>query len=204
MPRINLLPWREQQLNERKTAFAVGLGVATLGALLATGAAWLFFNSLVEAQIRRNARLTSEIKELDARIEEINTLEEQKTRFVARMQIIDKLQRSRPEIVHVFDTFVSTLPDGTYLTSITQTNQRFKIQGVAQSSTRVSAFMRNIDASQWLRNPELEVVESKKDNPLGSDFTLSADQVATVIDDKSAPAGAAARPAATAQAKATP
>ena len=191
MPRINLLPWREQQLNERRTAFTVGLGAATVGALLAAGAAWLFFNSLIDSQNGRNALLTNEIKELDKKIEEINSLEDQKQRFVARMQIIEKLQRSRPEIVHVFDTFVSTMPDGTYLTGITQTGQRFKIQGVAQSSTRVSTFMRNIDASEWLKNPELEVVESKKDNPLGSDFTMFADQVATITDDEPARPGAA-------------
>lgn len=195
MPRINLLPWREQQLNERKMAFTVGLGAATVGAVLAAGAAWLFFSSLIDSQNRRNTLLTNEIKELDKQIEEINNLEDQKQRFVARMQIIEKLQRSRPEIVHVFDTFVSTMPDGTYLTGITQTGQRFKIKGVAQSSTRVSTFMRNIDASQWLKNPELEVVESKKDNPLGSDFTMFADQVATLIEEEkpAAPGAAKAR-----------
>jgi type IV pilus assembly protein PilN len=194
MPRINLLPWREQQLNERKMAFTVGLGAATVGAVLAAGAAWLFFSGLIDSQNKRNTLLTNEIKELDKQIEEINSLEDQKQRFVARMQIIEKLQRSRPEIVHVFDTFVSTLPDGTYLTGITQTGQRFKIKGVAQSSTRVSTFMRNIDASQWLKNPELEVVESKKDNPLGSDFTMFADQVATLIDEEK-PAAPGAAPA---------
>lgn len=194
MPRINLLPWREQQLNERKMAFTVGLVGATVGAVVAAGAAWLFFNSLIDSQKKRNTLLTNEIKQLDKQIEEINSLEDQKQRFVARMQIIEKLQRSRPEIVHVFDTFVSTLPDGTYLTGITQNAQRFKIQGVAQSSTRVSTFMRNIDASQWLKNPELEVVESKKDNPLGSDFTMFADQVATLTED-SKPATPAKAPA---------
>lgn len=194
MPRINLLPWREQQLNERKMAFTVGLGAATVGAVLAAGAAWLFFSGLIDSQNKRNTLLTNEIKLLDKQIEEINSLEDQKQRFVARMQIIEKLQRSRPEIVHVFDTFVSTMPDGTYLTGITQTGQRFKIKGVAQSSTRVSTFMRNIDASQWLKNPELEVVESKKDNPLGSDFTMFADQVATLIDEEK-PAAPGATPA---------
>jgi type IV pilus assembly protein PilN len=195
MPRINLLPWREQQLNERKMAFTVGLVGATVGAVVAAGAAWLFFNSLIDSQKKRNTLLTNEIKQLDKQIEEINSLEDQKQRFVARMQIIEKLQRSRPEIVHVFDTFVSTLPDGTYLTGITQNSQRFKIQGVAQSSTRVSTFMRNIDGSQWLKNPELEVVESKKDNPLGSDFTMFADQVATLTEDSkpATPAKASAR-----------
>jgi type IV pilus assembly protein PilN len=99
------------------------------------------------------------------------------------MQIIEKLQRSRPEIVHVFDTFVKTIPDGTYLTAITQTDQKFKIQGVAQSSTRVSAFMRALDASQWLKEPELEVVQTTKNNTQGNDFTLYARQVTSLASD---------------------
>lgn len=183
MPRINLLPWREQQRNERKMAFTVGLAAAAAGALVVAGAGYLFIRSMIDSQQQRNQLLRSEIQVLDKKIEEINSLENRKQQFIARMQIIEKLQRSRPEIVHVFDTLVTTLPDGTYLTAITQSGARFKIQGVAQSSTRVSSFMRNIDSSQWLKNPELEVVESKKDNPLGSDFTLYADQVTTLADD---------------------
>lgn len=186
MPRINLLPWREQQRTERKLAFTVGLGAATLAAGVAAFAGYLFFGSLIDSQQERNNRLRSEITTLDKQIEEINSLEAQKQKFIARMQIIEKLQRSRPEIVHVFDTLVRTIPDGTYLTGLTQTEHRFKIQGVAQSSTRVSTFMRNLDGSQWLKHPELEVVESKKENTLGSDFTLYADQVTTLEEPTAA------------------
>ncbi|MET0660738.1 MAG: PilN domain-containing protein [Steroidobacteraceae bacterium] len=193
MPRINLLPWREQQRTERKKGFLVGMGAALLGAAAVSLAGYLMMSQMVEAQRKRNALLTSEIKVLDQQIEEINSLELQKQQFIARMQIIEKLQRSRPEIVHVFDTFVKTIPDGTYLTAITQTNQKFKIQGVAQSATRVSSFMRSLDASQWLKNPGLEVVEAKKESALGSDFTLYADQVTSAVEaapaaDKKAPA----------------
>jgi len=190
MPRINLLPWREQQRTERKLAFTVGIGAATLAAGVAAFAGYLFFGSLIDSQQERNNRLRTEITTLDKQIEEINSLEAQKQKFIARMQIIEKLQRSRPEIVHVFDTLVRTVPDGTYLTALTQTEHRFKIQGVAQSSTRVSAFMRNLSGSQWLKDPELEVVETKKENTLGSDFTLYADQVSTLEE----PAVSAAPP----------
>jgi type IV pilus assembly protein PilN len=183
MPRINLLPWREQQRKDRKLAFTVGIGAAVFAALVATFAGYLFVGAQIEAQQARNDRLRTEIGTLDRQIEEINSLEAQKQKFIARMQIIEKLQRSRPEIVHVFDTFTHTIPDGTYLTSVTQSGQRFKIRGVAQSATRVSTFMRNLAASQWLKNPELEVVESKKENTFGSDFTLYADQVTTLSDE---------------------
>jgi type IV pilus assembly protein PilN len=141
------------------------------------------FNSMIAGQQGRNALLGEEIKILDKQIEEINSLEARKQQFIARMQIIEKLQRSRPEIVHVFDTFVQTVPSGTYLTSITQSGARFKIQGVAQSATRVSSFMRSISGSEWLKEPELEVVENKKSNTLGSEFTLYADQVTQLTDE---------------------
>ncbi len=186
MPRINLLPWREEQRRERKLAFFVGLGGAALAAALATFAGYLLFNSMISAQQARNNRLRAEIATLDRQIEEINSLEAQKQKFIARMQIIDKLQRSRPEIVHVFDTLVKTVPDGTYLTGVTQTAQRFKIAGVTQSATRVATFMRNIDGSQWLKNAELDVLETKKENRNGSEFVLFAEQVTTTDEEPAA------------------
>jgi type IV pilus assembly protein PilN len=184
MPRINLLPWREDERKERKVAFGVALGVSALAAVAVTFAVYLMYGSMIDAQETRNAQLRTEIKKLDKQIEEINDLETSKQRFIARMDIIEKLQRSRPEIVHVFDEIVRTLPDGVYLTGVKQTDRKFKFDGVAQSSTRVSSFMRNIDGSEWLRNPELEVVKTTKDKGTGSNFTLYADQVSTVIQDE--------------------
>jgi type IV pilus assembly protein PilN len=183
MPRINLLPWREDERKERKIAFTVAVGVSALAAAVATFAVYLMFGSMIDAQERRNEQLRAEIKKLDQQIEEINDLESSKQKFIARMEIIEKLQRSRPEIVHVFDEIVRTLPDGVYLTSVKQTDKRFKFDGVAQSSTRVSSFMRNIDGSDWLRNPELEVVQTTKDKGPGSNFTLYAQQVSTAPQD---------------------
>jgi type IV pilus assembly protein PilN len=188
MPRINLLPWREEQRRERKLQFGIAVGIAAVAALAVTAGAWLMLGQMISAQQARNERLRTEIKTLDKQIEEINNLEAAKQKFIARMDIIEKLQRSRPEIVHIFDEIVRTLPDGTYLTGVKQTDKRLKFEGVAQSSTRVSTFMRNIDASEWMKNPELEVVETKQGQVLGSNFTLFADQVSTVSDQDEASA----------------
>jgi type IV pilus assembly protein PilN len=176
MPRINLLPWREGQRKERKLAFLVALGVAAVAAGVTAFAAYLLYGSMIESQEKRNQSMRAQIRTLDKQIEEINNLESAKQKFIARMGIIEKLQRSRPEIVHVFDDIVRTLPEGVYLTAVHQTDRRLKFEGIAQSSTRVSSFMRNIDASQWLRNPELEVVQTTKAGA-GSGFTLTAEQV---------------------------
>jgi type IV pilus assembly protein PilN len=127
MPRINLLPWREQLRRERKIAFFIALGAAAGAAALVAFVAYLLVGSMIDAQEQRNARLRSAIKVLDKQIEEINDLESQKQRFIARMQIIEKLQRSRPEVVHLFDELVKDMPDGTYLTSVKQTGYRIKL-----------------------------------------------------------------------------
>jgi type IV pilus assembly protein PilN len=182
MPRINLLPWREEERRERKLKFLVALGGASIVGVVVAGALYLLMGSMVDSQNKRNDLLRAEIKQLDKQIEEINDLESAKQKFIARMEIIEKLQRSRPQIVHVFDDIVRTLPDGVYLTGVSQKDKKLKFEGVAQSSTRVSSFMRNIDSSEWLKNPELEVVESGKAAG-GSSFTLYADEVSTDTAD---------------------
>jgi len=193
MPRINLLPWREAQRKDRKLAFMVALGGAAVCACVVTAAVYLLYTGMIDAQIRRNELLQTQIKILDRQIEEINSLEKTKRQFIARMDIIEKLQRSRPEIVHVFDQIVKTLPDGVYLTSVTQTGDHLKFMGVAQSSTRVSAFMRNIDSSQWMKDPTLEVIQSAP-GAFGSSFTLDAQETAVTADgDADGPAPRVAR-----------
>ena len=174
MPRINLLPWRDEERKERKLAFFVAIGGATVGALAVAGVGFVMLNSMIDGQNQRNERLRVEIRQLDKQIEEINNLESSKQKFIARMEIIEKLQRSRPEIVHLFDEIVKQLPEGVYLTAVKQQDKRLRFDGIAQSSTRVSAFMRNIDGSEWLRNPDLEIVQSATG---GSGFTLYAEQV---------------------------
>jgi type IV pilus assembly protein PilN len=186
MPRINLLPWREQERKERKLAFFVALGVAAVAALLVAGAGYVMFNSMISSQERRNEQLRTEIKAVDRQIEEINDLESQKQRFISRMQVIEKLQRSRSEEVHLFDEIAKTMPDGTYLTSVRQAGRKLKFEGVAQSSTRVSTLMRNISASQWMKDPELEVVESKSGSTVGDSFVLDAAQVTTAGEEDEA------------------
>ena len=194
MPRINLLPHRESKRKERKLKFLVALGAAFIAACFVTGAAYLMYGSMIDAQVHRNDMLRVQIKTLDKQNEEINNLETAKQKFIARMEIIEKLQRSRPEIVHVFDEIVRTLPDGVYLTAVKQTDKRLKFEGVAQSSTRVSSFMRNLDGSEWLKNPELEVVQTAKDKGPGSNFTLYADEISTTSANDTDNGGGKAKP----------
>jgi type IV pilus assembly protein PilN len=184
MPRINLLPWREQERKVRRREFAIAAGAAIVAALVFALGGKLLYSSWIDAQNEKNNLLRKEIVKLDAEIADIQDLEDRRQRLLARMEIIEKLQRKRPEIVHQFDELVRTVPDGVYLSSLKQTGNKLEIKGVAQSSTRVSTFMRNIDTSTWMDNPELQVVETAKDSPTGgSSFTVFANTVGVNLEE---------------------
>jgi type IV pilus assembly protein PilN len=178
MPRINLLPWRTELRQKRKKEFLVALA-----GTLVVGAGVVYLSKLTvegwaSAQRGRNEILRTEIAQLDKQIEEITGLESQRERLLARMQVITQLQRSRPEVVHLFDELVNTIPEGLNLTEVAQQGNRIELRGSAQSSTRVSTLMRNIDNSGFLKNPGLggvETVTSGLDR--SSNFRVSAEQV---------------------------
>jgi type IV pilus assembly protein PilN len=184
MPRINLLPHREEARRVKRREFMIALGAAVLAGFLVSGLGKLLYASWINDQTAKNDLLKREIGKLDSQITDILDLENRKQRLLARMDIIDKLQRSRPEIVHLLDELMRTVPEGVYLTSISQSGKKIELHGIAQSSTRVSTYMRNIDASTRLANPELQVVEAAPNSPTGgSSFTLTATTPSVDLDD---------------------
>ncbi len=99
------------------------------------------------------------------------------------MEIIEQLQRSRREIVHLFDEITRQLPEGVYLTGMKQTGAAVEINGIAQSSTRVSALMRQVDASRWLTDPDVVKVETTEQGPgRKAMFTVNLKQVRRDMD----------------------
>ncbi len=178
MPTINLLPWREELRKQRQQNFGIAM-VAALGLAALVGfAVNMYWDARIAHQNERNARLEAEIEELDKKIEAIAGLERKKERLLARMEIIEQLQRTRPESVHLFDQMVRVLPDGVFFDNVRQDGRVIEFEGTAESSTRVSALMRNIEGSPWLEDPGLSVVETTDDDGVRrSSFTVSARQI---------------------------
>ncbi len=178
MPSINLLPWREEERKKRQRDFGVAAAAAVVAGIAVVVATVFAYNSMISGQKERNARLQAEIAELEKSITEIDGLEKKKERLLARMEIIDQLQKSRPEIVHLFEEIVRQLPEGVYLTSMKQTGSRVEIRGIAQSTSRVSGLMRQIDSSEWLRDSDVVRVETTQSgSSRQSDFVMLFQQV---------------------------
>ena len=183
MPRINLLPWREEERKQRQQDFMVALGGSVMAGAAVVALTWFWFVQMIDAQQDRNQRLEAEIAELEKSITEIDGLERQKERLLARMEIIEQLQRSRPEIVHLFDEISRTMPEGVYLNGMAQQGRSVELKGVAQSSTRVSALMRQTDNSEWLTDPSVTKVETTDVGPARqAEFVVNLKQVSSDPD----------------------
>lgn len=175
MANINLLPWREGLRKKRQRDFALMVVGGIIAAVGVMGGWHLYVEHLIATQNARNAYLQREIAALDEKIAEIRDIEKTRNEIITRMDVIQRLQESRPAVVHMMDELVNTVPDGTFLTQFTQRGNGITLAGRAQSNARVSSYMRNIEKNEWLANPDLRFVENKDTTGTGfSHFQLTA------------------------------
>ena len=160
MAKINLLPWREELRKEQQRQFLTIMGLSAILMLLILVAVHIQISGMISHQGDRNDFLKREIAKVEKQIKEIDELAKKKKSLLARMEVIETLQRNRPEVVHLFDEMVKVMPDGIYLKSLTQSGNSLQLKGSAQSNARVSALMRNVDASPWLTTPRLQIIKS--------------------------------------------
>lgn len=184
MPRINLLPWRDELRQKRKKEFLLAMLAAVLVGGALTFGTKLYYQGLIANQEQRNEMLRAEIRELDKQIAEIECFEALRDQLLERMAIIEELQALRPEAVHFMDELVTIMPSGVYLTEVTQQARNIDVTGITQSQQRISAMMRNVDESQWLREPGVVRIETTGTGPTAEGlFRLKMAQVPSIAEE---------------------
>ena len=176
--RINLLPHREEAKKQRKQQFAVLCALSVFVAAIIVFAANLWIDGLITEQNDSNQFLKDTIAGLDKEIDQIKKLKEQTKALLARKEVIENLQRDRGDTVHLMNEMVTQVPEGVFLRTLKQDGMRISLTGFAQSNARVSALMRNFEASPWLENPQLIEVKAgtyngRRVNEFSMDVTLT-------------------------------
>jgi len=178
MAHLNLLPWRAELRKERETRFAIA-GMVSLAITVAIFfGVYTYIESTIAWQKQRNAYLQEEIKQADEKIAEIKDLATKRKGLFDRMDVIQKLQGNRHQVVHLFDEMVNTLPGDLYYRSFVQNGDKITLKGTAKSNALVSEVMQNIDASPWLKNPSLKIIRAEigKGDRKVSEFEMSIQQ----------------------------
>lgn len=183
MARINLRPWREELRKEKQKQFVTVLFGAVF---IAAGLVLLWqghVNGKIDYQKSRNSYLQNAMKELDARIEEIQELRKRREELLSRMTVIQDLQGKRPVVVRQFDEMVRTLPDGLYYKELKKVGDQMTIAGMAESNNRISTLMRSFEASSWFASPNLTNVAAADKTRAGySEFNMTVMQKAPTAE----------------------
>jgi type IV pilus assembly protein PilN len=158
--RINLLPHRQLRRAQQQRLFTVlAVTVASLGlGAVAVGQVQLI--NAKNAQDRRNEFLRVEIAKLDKQIKEIKQLRDKTQDLLSRKNVVENLQSNRTETVRLFDELARRLPDGLYLKSIKESGDSLALSGYAQSSARVSTYMRALADTTLFKDPVLVEVKA--------------------------------------------
>jgi type IV pilus assembly protein PilN len=172
--RINLLPHRAEKRRARQIQFIALSVISVLLAALLVGFIQVAISTQIAYQERRNTYLKQETAILDKQIEEIKKLREQTQALLARKNVVESLQSTRSDVVHLLDQMLRILPEGVYLKSLKQSGSRINVVGYAQSNARVSTLMRAIEDSPWLDSPVLvEIHATTTSGGRISEFTLN-------------------------------
>jgi len=177
MATINLLPWREELRTQQQNDFVMAIVAAIAMTCFIFFLVYMQIEGMKQHQQLRNQMIRNEIQVVDRKITEIKDIESKKSQLMTKIEVIQTLQESRPEIVHLFDELAKSTPEGIFLTQFRQTGKNLILKGKAQSNARVSAYMRAIEASSWLEVPVLQVIQGQGASVDGlDDFTMIAKQ----------------------------
>jgi hypothetical protein len=125
-------------------AVAAAIGIGYMG--------WSFWSSV------------SEREELEIRLEEINLLTARRDSIAERVAIIQEIDAGRFVWPHVLDEVAAAVPDYVWLSQLTYANAdplQIRIVGRAGSIRDVTAFMRRLEISTFLRNVETQNIQQQ-------------------------------------------
>jgi len=156
--RINLLPWRENQREEHRRRF---ISLVALGMLVAIGIQWgigKFFEYQQDQQQERLDYLTHYIAELDQRIEAMKIAEQEHSKILERLKVVEGLQNGRNKTTEFMNLMPAVIPEGVYVDKIKMNDLEIEISGISDSTPKLATMLDNMERSAKLNDVEMHSI----------------------------------------------
>ncbi|BDR12279.1 PilN domain-containing protein [Vibrio sp. STUT-A11] len=167
--RINLLPWRENQREEHRRRF---VGLIILGVFFAVGIQWgigKFYAFQQDQQQGRLDYLTQYIAELEQRIEAMKIAEQEHSKILARLKVVEGLQNGRNKTTEFMNLMSAVMPEGVYVDKIKMNDLEIEIAGISDSTPRLATMLDNMERSAKLLDVEMHSIVHGKER-FGKEF----------------------------------
>ncbi|ELB2736806.1 PilN domain-containing protein [Vibrio alginolyticus] len=156
--RINLLPWRENQREEHRRRF---ISLVALGMLVAVGIQWgigKFFEYQQDQQQERLDYLTHYIAELDQRIEAMKIAEQEHSKILECLKVVEGLQNGRNKTTEFMNLMPAVIPEGVYVDKIKMNDLEIEISGISDSTPKLATMLDNMERSAKLNDVEMHSI----------------------------------------------
>ena len=159
MIRINLLPVKAAQKKEKLRGQLIVLLLCVVIAAAGCAAVYMSLLTKVAAAKEENARKEAEINRLKKEIGEVGRFKKLREELQGKLDVLDKLKEGQSGPVHLLDELSKAVPDKLWVTSFKESAGAVSISGVGLNEETVAQFLRDLEASPYYQNVELQVVE---------------------------------------------
>ena len=171
MPKINLLPWRQQRRQRQQRIFCAQLAASFTAAATLAATFGFQLEARLAGQEERNRSLAAEVAGLDRRIASIDAVRRQRDALVGRADVLARLWRERSTPAGIFNELARAMVDGAHFSALQRRDDTIAAQGMAASNVRVSVLMRSLDASGRFATPALQGIAAKAHEDYGDEAT---------------------------------
>ena len=137
----------------------------------------LYVNGLIKHQQKRNDFLQLELMKEQSELNRINDIDKQQIEIKKQLNFIFGLRNSNYQVVRLFNELLAVVPDSVSLNKIVRQNNSIVILGKAASNLQITLFMKNIEKSDFFKQPVLTEITGKE-NMAGNEryFQLKVEQ----------------------------
>lgn len=167
MIRINLLPVRAAKKKEMgRQQLVLFAGVIFLAVAL-NGFWWWSVDNDKTDRLAKEAKLKTDIAQLERIIGEVNTISKDKEALEAKLAVLGNLKKGRTGPVRLLDALATLIPAKVWVREMTEKNGSLTIKGSAVSNEDIADLLREMKKSPYFKEPSLKTSTLKEDKTAG-------------------------------------
>lgn len=164
MTQINLLPWREQARQAKKTRFGLVISAVICVALFVILILHLSYDESIRLQTNRITYLQAELNREQSELTKLNKEKKELAKVVTELNYIFSLRNNSYLAVTVLDGIVRAMPEGMTITKLIRRQNTIAISGRSKSSTQITMFMKNLVKLSFFKQPDLTGISGNSSN----------------------------------------
>lgn len=159
MPKLNLLPWREQRRQQKNKQFIMAMVLSLAITLLVMAAVWGYLQQTNHTLILANKVLIDKNAQLQIAIDKDQSEKQRQETVVAQFAEVERLAHHRNSLVQLWSELTSVIPTTMSLTNIESQQGSMVFRGKSRESSAVSKFVAYLQQNPAIKQAQVKHIK---------------------------------------------